>query len=190
VLNLQSSVAFWYLHLDSELVYSGDEGTTEPGRPSKRIGVEWSNHYVPVRWLLFDLDLDLAWTRARFTDTEPIGDHIPDSLQTTAQAGITIQNLGPWTASVFGRYFGPRDLVEDGSIQSNSTTTVNLQASYNVNTKTRVRFDVFNLLDANANDITYYYTSRLPGKPTADVNDFHFHPMESRSFRLGLLYNF
>jgi outer membrane receptor protein involved in Fe transport len=186
--NLQSSIALWYLHLDSELVYSGDEGITEPGRPSKRIGVEWSNHYIPVRWLLFDLDL--AWTRARFTDYAPVGDHIPDSLQGTAQGGITIQNLGPWTASIFGRYFGPRDLIEDGSIQSNSTTVFNLQATYNVNPTTRLRIDVFNLFDAKDNDITYYYTSRLPGEPAAGVNDFHFHPMESRSFRLGLLYSF
>jgi outer membrane receptor protein involved in Fe transport len=101
-----------------------------------------------------------------------------------------MQNCGPWTASIFGRYFGPRDLIEDGSIQSNSTTVFNLQASYNVNPETRVRFDVFNLFDAKANDITYYYTSRLPGEPAAGVNDVHFHPMESRSFRLGLLYNF
>jgi outer membrane receptor protein involved in Fe transport len=155
--NLRSSIAFWYLRLDSELVFSGDEGTTEPSRPSKRIGVEWSNHFIPLRWLL--LDLDLAWTRARFTDDEPAGNHIPDSLHATAQAGITIPNLGPWTASVFGRYFGPRDLIEDGSIQSNSTTAFNLQATYSISTKTRVRFDVFNLFDAKDNDITYYYTA-------------------------------
>src|SRR6516165_1703044 len=31
--NLQSSLAFWYLHLDSELVFSGDSGATE-GKPA------------------------------------------------------------------------------------------------------------------------------------------------------------
>lgn len=54
----------------------------------------------------------------------------------------------------------------------------------------RIRFDVFNLFNANTNDIAYYYTSRLPGEPHEGVNDIHFHPMESRSFRLGPLYNF
>ena len=186
--NLQSSLAFWYLTLGSELVFSGDAGTTEPGRPSKRVGVEWSNHYVPMPWLL--LDLDLAWTRARFSDYDAVGDHIPEALAATAQAGITIQNLGPWTASIFGRYFGPRDLIEDGSVKSNSSTVFNLQATYQVNAKTRIRFDVFNLFNANANDITYYYTSRLPGEPAEGVNDLHSHPMETRTFRLGLLYNF
>jgi len=185
--NLQSSLAFWYLSLGSELVFSGDTGTTEPSRPSKRIGVEWSNHYTPQRWLL--LDLDLAWTKARFSDYDPAGNHIPEALQATAQVGITIQNLGPWTASIFGRYFGPRDLIEDGSIKSNSTTVFNLQATYQLNPKTRIRLDVFNLFNANANDITYYYTSRLPGEPAEGVADFHSHPMESRTFRLGVLYN-
>jgi len=42
----------------------------------------------------------------------------------------------------------------------------------------------------NANDITYYYTSRLPGEPAEGVNDLHSHPMESRTVRLGLLCNF
>jgi outer membrane receptor protein involved in Fe transport len=185
---LQSSLALWYLKLGSELVFSGDSGTTEPSRPSKRIGIEWSNHYTPYRWLLFDLDL--AWTRARFSDNEPIGNDIPDSLQATAQAGVTIQNLGPWTASLWGRYFGPRTLIEDGSVKSNSTTVFNLQATYQVNAQTRLRFDVFNLFDAKSNDITYYYTSRLPGELVAGVTDLHFHPMESRTARIGLLYSF
>ena len=37
---------------------------------------------------------------------------------------------------------------------------VHLQATYQLNPTTRIRFDVFNLFNANANDITYYYTSR------------------------------
>jgi outer membrane receptor protein involved in Fe transport len=185
---LQSSLALWYLKLGSELVFVGDEGTTEPSRPSKRVGVEWSNHYVALPWLL--LDLDLAWTRARFSDDDPAGKHVPDALQWTAQAGVTIQNLGPWSASIFGRYFGPRTLIEDGSVKSNSTTVFNLQVTYQVNPQTRIRFDCFNLFDANANDITYYYTSRLPGEPAEGVADRHIHPMEPRTFRLGLLYIF
>ena len=38
--------------------------------------------------------------------------------------------------------------------------------------------------------IDYYYTSRLPGEPAAGVNDVHFHPIESRSFRVSTVINF
>jgi outer membrane receptor protein involved in Fe transport len=169
-------------------VFEGDTGTNVPGRASKRTGVEWSNHYTPNKWLL--ADLDLAYTRSRFTDNEPIGNHIPDALQATAAGGITARNLGPWTASLFGRYFGPRSLIEDNSVKSKSTTLFNAQATYQVNKQLRLRFDVFNIFDRKADDITYYYTSRLPGEPADGVKDVHFHPVERRSFRLAALINF
>ena len=186
--NLQSSLAWWYLKFDSELVFVGDAGTTEAGRPSKRSGIEWSNRYTPAPWLL--ADLDLAWTRARFANDDPVGNRIPNALQVAASGGVTIHDLGPWTASLFGRYFGPRPLIEDNSVKSGSTTLFNAQATYNVNKALRLRFDVFNIFDRRADDITYYYTSRLRGEPAAGVADAHFHPTESRSFRVGMLYNF
>jgi hypothetical protein len=66
------------------------------------------------------------------------------------------------------------------------------QISYRhqLDAQTRIRRDVFNLFDASANDITYSYRSRLPGKPAAGVTDRHSHALESRSARLGLLYSF
>ena len=36
---LNVSAALWYLELDSELLFIGDAGTTEPSRPSKRYGI-------------------------------------------------------------------------------------------------------------------------------------------------------
>ncbi len=186
--NLQTSLALWYLKFNSELVFVGDAGTTQAGRPSKRYGIELNTHYTPMPWLL--VDLDLARTHARFSDNDPVGSFIPNALQTVAAGGITLRNLGPWTASIFGRYFGPAPLIEDNSAKSKSTTLFSAQATYELNPKTRLRFDVFNIFDAKSNDITYYYASRLPGEPAEGVNDIHFHPTESRSFRVGLLYNF
>ena len=55
--------------LDSELLFVGDAGETEPSRASKRVGLEWNNHCVAAKWLL--LDADLAVSRARFTEPDP-----------------------------------------------------------------------------------------------------------------------
>jgi outer membrane receptor protein involved in Fe transport len=183
--HLQSSLAIWYLHLDSELVFEGDTGTSVPSRPSKRTGIEWSNHYVPLRWLL--LDLDLAYTRPRFTSSDSSGSYIPEALEATAAGGTTLREVGPWTASLFGRYFGPRPLTEDNSVRSKSTTLFNAQVTYRASENVRLRFDVFNVFNREADDITYYYVSRLPGEPPAGVADNHFHPAESRTFRLGAI---
>ncbi len=40
---LDSAIAFFILDFDSEIIFAGDAGTTEASRPSRRIGVEWSN---------------------------------------------------------------------------------------------------------------------------------------------------
>ena len=72
---LTSSLAVFVLDFDSELLFVGDAGTTEPSRPSRRVGVEWTNQYKVLPWMT--LDFDLAYTRARFTDFDPAGDCIP-----------------------------------------------------------------------------------------------------------------
>jgi len=186
--NVQSSLALWQLDIDSELLFVGDAGTTEPSRPSRRQGVEWNTRWRPISWLL--LDLDVAWTKARFTDDDPAGSRIPGAIETAVSAGATIQQLGPWSASVFLRYFGARPLIEDNSVRSTSSTIVNAQVGYRVNRDLLVGLQVFNLFDAEVDDIAYYYTSRLPGEPPGGVNDVHFHPAESRSFRATLRYTF
>ena len=42
--HLQTSLTVWTLSLDSELVFTGDAGTTEPSRPSRRYGFELANY--------------------------------------------------------------------------------------------------------------------------------------------------
>ena len=92
---------------------------------------------------------------------------------------------------MFGRYFGPRPLIEDNSVQVEVDHAVQRAGDVRRHARScRLRLDVFNLFDADADDITYYYTSRLPGEPAAGVNDIHFHPVESRTLRLAMIYTF
>ncbi len=89
--HFQSTLSVWMLRLASELVFSGDEGTTEPSRPSARRGVEWANYYSPMKWLVFDGDL--SWSRARFTEFDPVGDYVPEAVGTAVSAGATVDGL-------------------------------------------------------------------------------------------------
>ncbi len=90
---LQSSLALWKLDFNSELVYVGDAGATEPNRPSTRRGIEWNNRWNPLPWLL--VDADPAWTHARFSDSDPAGDRIPNSVDKVASIAVTARDLGP-----------------------------------------------------------------------------------------------
>jgi hypothetical protein len=50
--------------------------------------------------------------------------------------------------------------------------------------------DAFNLLDAAASDIDYFYTSRLPGEPLDGVDDIHTHPTLPRTLRASVRVRF
>ena len=184
---LTTSLALWKLDFDSELVYVGDAGATEASRPSRRHGVEWNNRWAPLPWLL--VDADLAWTHARFSDADPVGDRIPNSVDKVASVGLSTRDLGPWSASLQWRYLGSGPLIEDNSVRARSALTTNLRIAHQFNPRTSLTLDVFNLFDRQVNDIEYFYKSRLPGAAAA-VADRHVHPAEPRSLRLTLAHSF
>jgi outer membrane receptor protein involved in Fe transport len=178
----------WSLSLASELVFAGDSGATSAGRPSHRFGVEWANYYHPRPWLVLDGDVSLS--RSRFTDDDPAGDRIPGSLQSVVSLGGTVDRIGGPFGSLRLRYFGRRPLVEDASVSSNPTALVNLESGYKFSSRARLALEVFNVLDAKASDIDYFYSSRLPGETASGVEDIHFHPTLPRTVRLHLRLDF
>lgn len=178
---LNSSIAVFGLDLDSELVYVGDAGGTEAGRPSRRRGIELANFYTPRPWLRFDVDI--AFTRARFDDADP-ADRIPGALERVVAAGVAVDGYKQWSGSLRMRAFGNYPLTEDNTVRSEGSTLVNGRLAYLLPIGFEVGFEVFNLLDENVNDIEYYYASRLAGEPIGGIEDVHFHPAEPRTFRV------
>ncbi len=185
---LQSQLTFWVLEIDSELLFIGDAGNTEATRPSRRTGIEWANYYTPASWLI--LDLDVAYSHARFDDSDPAGDRIPGSPEGVISAGATLNDLAGFLASVRVRYFGPRPLVEDNSVRSDSSTLVNARVGYEFSKSWRIVVDVLNVFDAEDSDVDYFYTSRLPGEPAEGVDDIHTHPVNPREVRVALTATF
>jgi hypothetical protein len=181
---LQSTLAAWTLELDSELLFIGDGGTTEPSDRSRRSGVTFANFYRPIPQLSLDADVSLA--RARFAGLQSAEDHIPGALERVVAAGVA---WSPRARGLFGavrlRHFGGYPLIEDNSVRATGTTLVNADAGALVG-GTRLQVTVLNLLDARANDIQYYYRSRLSGEPAGGASDVHFHPVEPRQLRVSI----
>ena len=179
-----SSLAVFVLDFDSELLFVGDAGTTEASRPSRRVGAEWTNQYQILPWMR--LDLDVAYTRARFTDFDPAGNFIPGAPAWVAAGGVTFGGESGWFGAFRGRYFGPRPLIEDDTVRSQASLIFNARAGYKFDNGLRLQLDVLNLFNAKTNQIEYYYMSRLPGEPIGGVADRHVHPAEPLAVRLTL----
>ena len=181
---LQTSLSVYQLSMESELVFVGDAGTTEAGRPSRRVGFELANYYKLGEWLT--VDADIAFAQARFRDTAPEGDRIAGAVEGVASLAVAVDNLGPWFGALQFRYFGPRPLTENNAVRSKATALLNGRIGYKISPSLKLELEGFNLGNRKVSSIDYYYTSRLPGEPAGGVDDIHFHPIESRSFRLSL----
>jgi outer membrane receptor protein involved in Fe transport len=186
---MQTALSLYRLDFDSELSYVGDEGTTEAGSPSRRIGIEFSNYYKPVKWL--SIDFDAAFARARTQGLDAGQDRIPGAVEGVGQLAITASQLGAngaWEGALRLRYFGPRPLIEDNSVRSHASTTLNGRIGYRIAKDLRLELEGFNLANKRVSSIDYYYASQLRGE-AGPREDIHFHPLESRSFRLTLIKN-
>ena len=192
VKGLQSVLTLYRLDFDSELVYLGDAGSTEAGSPSRRYGIEFSNYYKPAKWL--SLDADLAFAHGRFRPAVPApsaasGTRIPGAIEGVAQLAATLTPAGSWSGSLRLRWFGPRPLVEDNTVRSRSSATLNGRLAYKLAPRTALELEGFNLANRQVAAIDYYYASRLKGEAAAN-QDIHFHPVESRAFRLSVTHAF
>nr|WP_315484780.1 TonB-dependent receptor [uncultured Undibacterium sp.] len=181
---LQTSIALYRLDFDSELNFVGDAGTTEAGRPSRRVGIEISSSYQVND--NFSIDFDAAYAKARSRDIDPAGQYISGAVEGVAQIALNFEKLGAWSGALRLRYFGPRPLIEDNSVRSRSTSTLNGRVSYQFNPTLKIELEGFNLANRKASAIDYFYASQLKGE-SAPQEDVHFHPLESRSFRLMLV---
>lgn len=185
--DVQFTAALWGLDIDSELLFVGDGGITEPSRATQRYGVELGAYWTPLDWVI--VDADYAWSHARFTESDPAGDYIPGAVDTVVSLGLTVDRRTGWYGGARWRYFGPAPLIEDNSVRSSSSSIVNAQVGYHITRQLSLMATVFNLFDSDDSDITYYYESQLPGEPEP-VADIHFHPVEPRTLRVEATYEF
>jgi hypothetical protein len=192
--DLTLTTSLWQLKLDSELVYAGEAGTTEPGRASSRRGIEATLRWkVDSRWRL---EADAALSRARFRGLAPEGEgnYVDNAVERVFAAGVTYTN-GPLTASLRLRYLGPRALDTLDSVRSRSTTLLSFGARYAVNRQLTLGLDVFNLAGSKGNDIEYSYASCSAGEVASGscgggIDGKHIHPMEPRSARVSARWTF
>ena len=184
---LELAVTLWTLRLDSELTLDNDAGAIVPSGATRRYGIELSAAWHAQSWLR--LDLDLAWTRARFTDFSAAGPYLPNAPGQVATLGAEINRASGWFGGAHLRYFGATPLTEDDAVRSRPSLQLNAEAGYHFTPALSGTVSVFNLLNRRDDDIEYYYASRLRSEAAA-VNDLHFHPVEPLSVRVSLGYRF
>ena len=90
-------------------------GSAEAGPASQRYGVERSTYWQASDWLRVDHEVTLA--RAELLEVGA-DDQIPGAVPLVMNTGIIVGKDQGFFGSLRSRYFSPRPLIEDGSVDS------------------------------------------------------------------------
>jgi outer membrane receptor protein involved in Fe transport len=166
------NAALWALHLQEELVYVGDEGTTENAGRTRRYGADLALRYQLTRSLFADVDLN--YNHGRLVGVAEGENFIPLAPRFTSTGGLTLKRPGGFSGSLRYRHLDSRPANEDGSIEARGYFLLDGVVSY-----TRPRFQLGataeNLTNVQWNEAQFATDSRLRNEP-ASVDELHFTP--------------
>ena len=186
--NLEFTATLWAIDLKSELLFVGDEGTTEIRGATRRHGVE-----VAARGQIagpFYFNGSVTWSNAEFKN----GDAIPLVPELTGYGALILRWPEGLTSQLQATYMGVRPLIEDRSIKSSSWLDVDLSERYHIPVKlTHGRLEAFlfvqNLFNTKWEQAVFAFQSRLRSE-AAGVTDIHFVPGNPRMVMGGVAWYF
>ncbi|MGQ0713058.1 MAG: TonB-dependent receptor domain-containing protein [Gemmatimonadaceae bacterium] len=176
------AAALWITDFESELVWVGDEGTTEPKGRTRRAGLDVEARVRLTPWLWMDTDVNIA--RGRFRDLPRGEDRIPLAPKVTSTGGLTVRDAGPLGGGLRYRFVGPRAADERAEIVARGATVWELFGSWQRG-RVGVTLAIDNLFDTEWNEAQFATTSRLRDE-SAPVTELHFTPGAPRRLEMGI----
>lgn len=170
--NLVIQSAIWYLWLEQEFVYVGDEGVVEAGGRTRRMGFDLSARYEVVKNLFLDGDLSLTNPRALGVDKAE--SYLPLAPRFTSVGGLTYRKQTGWNGSLRYRFMDDRPANEDNSVVAEGYFVVDAAINY-TRKKWEAGIAIQNLFDTKWKETQFDTESRLQSEPDP-VSEIHFTP--------------
>jgi len=161
----------WYLHLDSELVWSGDAGGTEPSGPTRRYGVDLEAACNPLPWLR--LDGNLSFARSTLVQNAGNSNGLALAPRIMGQGGVTVVR-GPGFVSLRARGIGDRPGNDDGTLTATGYLIFDVMAGRTFG-KLDVNLTINNLFNADWREAQFAEQSRVT-RSGPIVEQMHFTP--------------
>ena len=165
------NTALWYLFLEQEFVYVGDEGIVEPSGRSRRHGLDFNLRYQILDWLFIDSDLNYAIPRS--IDAPEGQRFIPLAPSFTTVNGLSIRT-GKFNGGIRSRYLMDRPANDDNTIEAQGYFIIDINGNYqwkNFTLGTRIE----NLFNSKWKETQFATESRLRSE-TSSVDEIHFTP--------------
>jgi outer membrane receptor protein involved in Fe transport len=175
------SASYWYREDEYDLAARNAQVEL---RRSERDGVEFRFIYQPSeRWYV---DMAATVSKARFTDDDPNGDHIPGSTEEIAT--LAFGYLGDrFYVNVDALYLGPSPFLEDNSAETDSVTSVDLYVGGNISQRLTMELQWLNIADNSRTNSDVSFIDRVAAAE-AFVAELYYNPVPARTVRLYFRY--
>ena len=166
------NVAAWYLYLQQEFVYVGDEGVIEPSGKTRRTGIDIIGRYQFSDNLFANVNINL--TKGRSIDNPKGENYIPLAPTATSVGGFFYKAKQGINGGLSYRYLKNRPANEDNSVVAKGYFLLDATLNY-TKPKYEVGFALENILNTKWNEAQFDTESRLMNEPNP-VSELHFTP--------------
>lgn len=173
------NAALWYLYLQQEFVYVGDEGVIEPSGRTSRKGIDFGLRYQLNNW--FFLNGDMTYNHGRALDEPEVANYIPLAPPFTFTGGLSMKDLNNFSGSIKARYLASRPANGDNSVIAKGYFITDANVNY---TLKRFTFGIIteNIFNRAWNETQFATESKLQNEPLP-VEEIHFTPGTPFSIR-------
>lgn len=179
---LYINIAAWYLYLDEEFIYAGDDGNVLPSGRTKRKGIDILGRYQFSPNLSGDFTFN--YTIPRSVDAPKGRDFIPLAPTLTSSGGLYYRKKQGWNGSFTYKFMKDRAANENNSIIAKGYFIMDGSLNYST-IKYEVGLAVENILNRKWNEAQFATESRLQQEPSP-VTDLSFTPGTPLFARLKL----
>lgn len=176
------NIAAWYLYLDQEFVYVGDDGNIEPSGKTRREGIDMLARYQLTTNLFANVNMNFSRPRA-------IGEvkgqnYIPLAPIATSTGGIFYRSKYGLNGSLTYRYIKDRPANDNNSIVAKGYFLLDGSLNYS-KPKYEIGVALENILNTDWNEAQFATTSQLKNE-TQPVTQLNFTPGIPFFFRFKL----
>lgn len=166
------SADLWYLHLGSELTWSGDAGGTTPSGATRRYGVDLEGAYNPRPWLRLDANVSIA--HSVFVADAGNGHALALAPKVMGSGGVSVVR-GASYVSLRGRGIRDRPGNDSNTLTAQGYFILDLVAGTQATKKLSLNLTINNLLNSEWREAQFANTSAIT--PTATpLEQMHFTP--------------
>ncbi len=170
--NLLINIAGWYLHLNQEFVYVGDDGNIEPSGKTNRQGIDVVARYQFSKNIFANLNVNV--TKARAANMPKGENYIPLAPSFTSTGGLFYKAAKGFNGGLTYRFIKNRPADETNTIVAKGYCLLDASINYTA-PKYEIGIAVENLLNATWNEAQFATESRLKDEPSA-VTELNFTP--------------